>query len=132
MKKSKLFIAFLLVAFLFTITVSAVEPRWVNTRRTFVYHEYEDGIVYCGVEVTGVFEVSHINNVDITYERYLGNNQWEEVISWENLSETGYTFYFYEELSNIPSGYTYRLRVTADVYKNGVCETIEQEYENTY
>lgn len=133
MKKTKhLVLIFFACIFLFSSVVGAVEPRWVNIRRTYVHHEYEEGTVYCGVQIAGVFEVSHIDNIDIYYERYLGNDVWEEVASWTDLSTTDYLFNFFDELTNIPSGYTYRLRVTADVYKDGICETLDTDYEATY
>lgn len=134
MKKLKhLFLILFACMFLFSSIVSAVEPRWINIRRTYVNHDYVDGdTVGIGVQITGVYEISHMDNIDITYERYRGNNVWEEVASWTDLSTTNYVFNFYEELPNIPSGYTYRVRVTADVYRDGICESLDTDYEDTY
>jgi len=133
MKNTKrLFIILFALFLLFSTVASAVEPRWINIRRTFVQHAYIDGNACCAVEITGVYEISHINNIDIVFERYLGNDEWEEVSSWSDLSTTNYMFNFYEEIPNIPRGYTYRLRVTADVYKDGICESLDQDHEATY
>ena len=134
MKKLKqLIFVFFACLLLFSTLVGAVEPRWMNIRRTYVAHEYVDGdTVGIGVQITGVFEVSHINNVDIYYERYLGNNVWEEVASWTDLSVADFIFDFYEEVPNVPSGYTYRVHVTADVYKNGICESLDTANADSY
>lgn len=133
MKNTKrLLTVFFVLLLLFSTIAGAVEPRWVNIRRTFVQHIYIDGGVNCAVQITGVYEVSHINNIDIVFERYLGNDEWEEVASWTDLSTTNYMFNFSEDVPNIPRGYTYRLRVTADVYKDGICESLDEDYQATY
>jgi len=132
-KLKRLFLVFFACLLLFSSIAGAVEPRWMNIRRTYVHHQYVSGnTVGIGVEITGVFEVSHINNIDIIYERYLGSGVWEEVASWVDLSTTDFMFLFYEELPNIPSGYTYRVHVTADVYRDGICESLDTDYEDTY
>ena len=131
-KHTKILIALLTLLLLFSSIGSAVEPRWINTRRVFIYHDKIDGNAHLGIQITGVSGISHINNIDITFERYLGNNAWEEIASWTDLSTTDSIFNFNEEIPNIPSGYTYRLHMTADVYKDGVCESLDEDYEDTY
>ena len=122
MKKiSLVFLCIILI--ISTVTVSAVEPRWSNTRWVTLYHEYISGDAHCEVEIRGRSGTTRIDNIDISL--YLLYGDFAALIkNWENLYVNESVFYFYEIVENVQSGFVYRLIVSADVHLDGTVESI--------
>lgn len=117
------FVFLCIILIISSITISAVEPRWSNTRWVTLYHEYIDGDAHCEVEIGGFSGTTRIDNVDI--KLYLMHGDFGALIkNWENLYVDGSVFYFYEIVENVQSGYIYRLTVSADVHRNGTVESV--------
>lgn len=128
--KRKIVVVFCLcVALVFTHAVGAVTPRWSNIRSCFISHVYVNGSIGCDVEIAGFSDVTLISNIDIVLKKYIGNDQWQEMYSWEDMYVVGNEFDFYDEAPNMPTGCTYRLYVTAYVYRDGVPEYLDVYHE---
>ena len=113
-----------------TTVVGAVTPRWSNIRRVTIAHDHVgENVVGCDVEILGNPDATLIANIDIVLKRYLGNEHWEVVYSWEDMYVVGREFDFYEEAPNMPEDYFYRLCVTAYVYVDGVPEYLDMYHD---
>ena len=131
MKKKFIGVVFLCLVLVFTSVAGAVTPRWSNTRRVIIAHDHVgETVVGCAVDILGNPDATLIANIDIVLKRYLGNEQWEDVYSWEDMYVVGNEFDFYEEAPNIPKNYTYRLCVTAYVYVDGVPEYLDMYHDS--
>ena len=108
-----------------------ISPLWDNTAMVQISHQRIDGYACCNIEIKGLSGTTKIDNVNITLSRVSGS-QLIEVATWDNLSDTGDTFDFYEEVANVPGGYTYRLSFTADVHRNGTVESLDQFSDRYY
>ena len=108
-----------------------ISPLWDNTAMVQISHQRIDGYGCCDIEIRGFTGTTKIDNVNITLSRVSGS-KLIEVASWEDLSATGDTFDFYEEVANVPGGYTYRLSFTADVHRNGTVESLDQFSDRYY
>ena len=108
-----------------------ISPYWLNTRKIEIVHGYSDGNALCNIIITGYAGTSSIENVDIKLYKISGSSL-SLAKRWDDLSCTGNVFEFYDEVPNVSSGYTYRLEFTADVYKDGVKETIEDYHDVEY
>ncbi len=130
MKKISLaFICIILI--ISTVTVSAVEPRWSNTRWVTLYHEYINGDAHCEIEIRGFSGTTKIDNVDV--ELYKSDQNCLLLVKcWENLYVNESVFYFYEIVENVEPGYEYRLSVSADVHRNGTVESISEYHDVQY
>ncbi len=131
MKKKLAVVVCLCMVLLFTCVAEAVTPRWSNIWKCAITQVYVNGNIGCDVEILGVPEATLIANIDVVLKRYLGNDQWEVMYSWEDMYVVGNEFEFYDEAPNMPRNYTYRLCVTAYVYKDGVPEFLDL-YEETF
>ena len=133
MKKKFIGVVFLCLVLVFTSVAGAVTPRWSNIRKCAIGHNHvSDNVVWCGVEILGNPDATLISNIDVVLKRYIGNDQWEVVYSWEDMYVVGNEFDFYEEAPNIPRNYTYRLCVTAYVYVDGVPEYLDMYHDATH
>ena len=125
MKKKYIGMVCLCLVLVFTSVAGAVTPRWSNIRMCAITHVYVDGGIGCDVEIVGVSDASLIANIDVVLKRYMGNNQWEVMYSWEDMYVVGNEFDFYAVAPDMPQNYTYRLCVTAYVYVDGVPEYLD-------
>ena len=131
MKKKFIGVVFLCLVLVFTSVAEAVTPRWSNIRKCAIGHAHiSETVVGCDVEILGNSDATLIANIDVVLKRYMGNDQWETVYSWEDMYVVGNEFYFYEEAPNMPQNYTYRLCVTAYVYVDGVPEYLDMYHDN--
>lgn len=130
MKKISLFyLCFLLL--IFSHTIYSVQPKWTNTNMVTLYHENIDGDAHCEVVIQGLVGTTRIDNVDIKlYVSYQGS--LFSVEAWEDLYVNGSQFEFYDIVENIEPGLKYRLKVTADVHRNGTVESIESHLDVEY
>ena len=108
-----------------------ISPLWDNTAMVQISHQRIDGYACCDIEIRGFSGTNKIDNVNITLSRVSGS-RLIEVATWEDLSATGNTFHFYDEVPNVPGGYTYRLSFTADVHRNGTVESLDQFADKFY
>lgn len=130
MKKKFIGVVFLCLVLVFTSVAGAVTPRWSNIRKCTLGHDHiSDNVVWCDVEILGNSDATLIANIDVTLKRYIGNDQWEVMYSWEDMYVASNEFDFYGEAQNIPRNYTYRLCVTAYVYVDGVPEYLDMYYD---
>lgn len=129
MKKKYIGVVCLCLVLVFTSVAGAVTPRWSNIRKCAITHDHVGENVGCSVEILGDSDATLIANIDVVLKRYLGNDQWEVVYSWEDMYVVGNVFEFYDEAPNMPRYYTYRLCVTAYVYKNGVPEYLDMYHD---
>ena len=95
MKKKFIGVVFLCLVLVFTSVTGAVTPRWSNIRRCAITHDHVGENVGCSVEITGNSDATLIANIDVTLKRYIGNDQWEVMYSWEDMYVVGYEFDFY-------------------------------------
>ena len=130
MKKRFIGVVCLCLVLVFTSVAGAVTPRWSNIRKCTLGHDHiSETVVACDVEILGNPDATLIANIDVTLKRYIGNDQWEVVYSWEDMYVASREFNFYDEVPNIPRNYTYRLCVTAYVYVDGVPEYLDLYYD---
>ena len=108
-----------------------ISPLWDNTAMVQISHQRIDGYACCDIEIQGFSGTTKIDNVNITLSRVSGS-QLIEVATWDDLSDTGDTFHFYDEVANVPGGYTYRLSFTADVHRNGTVESLDHFSDRYY
>ena len=126
MKKKLVGVVFLCLVLVFTCVAEAVTPRWANIRRVTIAHDHlSESVVGCDVEIVGNPDATLIANIDIVLKRYIGNDQWEVMYSWEDMYVASNEFIFYDEAPDMPEDYTYRLCVTAYVYVDGVPEYLD-------
>lgn len=130
MKKKFIGVVCLCLVLVFTSVAGAVTPRWANIRKCAIAHAHVGENIGCSVEILGVPEASLIANIDVVLKRYMGNGQWDVVYSWEDMYVVGNEFEFYDEAPNMPRNYTYRLCVTAYIYKDGVPEYLDQYHDS--
>lgn len=116
---------------LILLPTSAITPRWLNTRRILIQHENISGTAWCEVQIAGKTGTTKIDNINITLSRISGTAEIP-IAKWENLSVTGSTFNFFEGVDNVPTGYLYRLSITANVHKDGFIEEIEDYSDTEY
>ena len=131
MKKKIAGVICLCLVLVFTSVAGAVTPRWSNIWKCAMSHAHvSDNVVACEVEILGNPDATLMANIDVILKRYMGNDQWEDVYSWEDMYVVGNEFEFYDEAPNMPRNYTYRLCVTAYIYKDGVPEYLDQYHDS--
>ena len=139
MKNKKLLVLALSLIFMLSVIAlpicaaadPTISPLWDNTDMVQISHQRIDGYACCDIEIQGFSGTTKIDNVNITLSRVSGS-QLIEVATWDDLSDTGDTFDFYDEVANVPGGYTYRLSFTADVHRNGTVESLDQFSDRYY
>lgn len=132
MRKRAAVLCFICMVLVFTCVAEAVTPRWANIRSCIISMGYINGGIGCDVEINGFSGVTLISNIDIVLKKYIGNDQWQEVYRWDDMYCVGDEFNFYDEAPNMPTGCTYRLYVTAYVYRDGVPEYLDVYHEGFY
>lgn len=118
-----------LVVGVLLVPVSAVEPRWSNTRLVIIQHGYFDGSAECVIEILG-YSGATISNVDITLSKWNGE-RFVLVASIVNAYSDDKDFEFFWTVPNVDPYYTYRLAFTAEVHRNGTVEEISM-YKDVY
>lgn len=109
-----------------------ISPYWLNTFKVYMCHDWNDGDAVCLIEVVGYSGVTLINNIDITFLQEDYNGGWTEIARWDDLSVSGDYFLWQETVEDTPYGYTYRLTLSFDIYRNGVVEHIDDYFDRQY
>lgn len=118
-----------------SLYVSADEatPYWTHTSDVIIVHTYV-GNSKCRYQVIidGYTGTTLIDNVDLRLYRIVDDDLMV-LEGWVfNLSETGDQFEHSGTFDNVLEGYVYRLKVTADVHRNGTVESIDCYWDVQY
>lgn len=129
MKTKKLLSIILLLILSFNIVslpilADDIMPRWQNIFSVTINHGLDDSTACCYVRVKAYSGTDKIDNIDINLYQMVGS-ALILVASWNDLSTTGDEFTFYDEVSDVVGGYTYRLAITADVHRYGYVEQLD-------
>lgn len=100
---------------------------WTNTDLVSVDLSFDGGRGVCGAYVLGKSETSQIT-ATVVLARKNANGSLTPVKTWSGLSTTGDLLLF-DGTYYVTTGYTYRLTITATVYRYGVGETVTGYYE---
>ena len=100
---------------------------WVNTSTLYVTLSFSGSRAICGAYVLGVSGTTEISG-SATLARKNSNGTYTTVKSWNNLYAADDILTF-DGSWYVSTGYTYRLTITATVYRNGVGETVSGYYE---
>ena len=137
MKKSILVLLCIVMVFQFIAlpiyaSASQVTPYWSNTNEVTISHMYSGGKSIYQVEIVGYLGTTLIDNVDIKLYRIVTDSIMV-LDGWKlNLSQTGDEFNYSGSFENVLTGYVYRLKVTADVHRNGTVESIDCYWDVQY
>jgi len=99
-----------------------VQTRYTNTSSITVVLSFNNGKGTLSGSVYGKPGASSITGYAVL-ERLNSDGTYTEVASWTGLSATGNTLLF-SKTYYVSRWYTYRLTLTATVYKDGVGETV--------
>lgn len=137
MKKIFSFVMACIFIIVFTFSANAqvidsASPYWLNTFKIYMCHDWNQGDADCVIEVVGYSGVTLINNIDITFLQEDYNGGWTEIARWDDLSVASDYFLWEETIENTPYGYTYRLTLSFDIYRNGTVEHIDEYFDKMY
>lgn len=106
----------------------SISPQWTNVNDVTLDLYFENGEACC----SGIIRaLSGTSKISATFKLERKNaSGWTLVKSWSKSSSTNSLSFF--ETDAVTSGFTYRLRVSADVKRNGVTETISNSVEGNY
>lgn len=106
----------------------SISPLWDNVNDITLDMYYENGAANCSGKIralSGTTKISAIFKLERkTSSGWILEKSWSKSASTNSLS-------FYEAYG-VPSGYTYRLSVTADVIRNGSTETVNTSVSGNY
>ena len=125
-----LLVVFSLMVGVLLVPVSAVEPRWTNTRLVILQHGYVNGSAECVMAIDGCLGAT-ISNVDITLSKWNGD-RFVLVASIVNAYSDDQCFEFYWIVPNVELYCTYRLAFTAEVHRNGTVEELSMHKDVFY
>ncbi|AGL02458.1 hypothetical protein [Desulfoscipio gibsoniae] len=104
-----------------------LSPQWTNTTSVNVNLSFDDGKGTCGARVLGKSGVTKITG-KVVLARKNSDGTYTAVKTWSNLKTTGEKLLF-DKTYYVTTGYSYRLTITATVYRNGTGETVSGSYE---
>lgn len=134
----KIFSAILITSMLFAIFIFPTNAQknsilWFNTYSVEIAHDcVTGGSAECLIRITGYSGTTLIDNVDIKLSRKIDSTTWVSVATWNNLSESGTMFTFFDTVDNVLPYYIYRLSFTAEVHRNGTTEYLNQYHDVYY
>ena len=99
-----------------------ITPYYINLQNITVELEAISNKLELYCDITGFTGTTSITATAIL-ERQNSNGSYTEVTRWDNLSATG-RYLSFDESYYVATGYTYRLRINATVYLNGVGESV--------
>lgn len=105
-----------------------ISPQWDNVNDITLDMYYENGKANCSGKIRALSGTTKIS-ATFKLERKTSTG-WKFEKSWSKSVSTS-TLSFYETYA-VPSGYTYRLSVTADVTRNGLTETVTSSVSGNY
>lgn len=105
----------------------SIGVQWINTALIDVTLSFDGSKAICGACVIGKVGVTEIAG-KVTLEQKKSDGTYATVKTWDNLYADDYILTF-DGAYYVSKGYTYRLTITATVYRNGVSETVSGYYE---
>ncbi len=100
---------------------------WDNTTSVDVNLTVSAGKAVCGACVIGRPDVTQITGT-VELARKNSDNSYTAVKTWSDLKAQGNKL-IVDKTYYVTKGYTYRLLITANVYRNGSSETVSGSYE---
>ncbi len=108
-------------------TQISVFPQWTNTDVVNISLSFNGSKGSCGACVLGKTGTTEITGT-VVLSRKNSNGTYTTVKTWSGLDATGSKLIF-DATYYVTTGYTYRLTITATVYRNGTSETVSGYYE---
>jgi hypothetical protein len=102
--------------------------RWSSTSSIDINLSFNGSKAICGACVQGWSDVKKITGTAVL-SRKNSNGTYTTVKTWNNLNVAGNRLIF-DNIYYVTRGYTYRLTITATVYRNGIGETVSGYFEN--
>ncbi|MDK2967465.1 hypothetical protein [Lacrimispora sp.] len=102
--------------------------QWASTSSIDINLSFAGSKAICGACVQGWSDVKNITGTAVL-SRKNSNGSYTTVKTWKNLNVAGNRLIF-DGRYYVLRGYTYRLTITATVYRNGVGETVSGYFEN--
>lgn len=109
-------------------TSGNISIQWVNTALIDISLSFDGGKALCGVIVVGQPDTNQISAM-VKLERKNSNGTYTEVKTWSGLSAAD-DMLIVDKSYYVTKGYTYRLSVTAIVYRYGYGEVVSGSFEN--
>lgn len=110
-----------------SVDSGTVEVKWDNTHLVDINLSFQGSKAICGACVIAKPGTTKITGTAVL-ERKNKDGTYTEVKTWKDLYSDDYIMIF-DGVCYISTGYTYRLKITATVYRNGTSETISGDYE---
>lgn len=108
-------------------TQKSVSPQWTNTDVINLSLSFSGSKGSCGACVIGKTGTTEITGT-VVLSRKNSDGTYTAVKTWNGLDATGNMLIF-DSAYYVTTGYTYRLTITAKVYRNGTGETVSGYYE---
>ncbi len=102
-------------------------PQWDNTTSVEISLSFDGSKAICGACVIGKPGTTEITGQAVLARRN-SNGTYTTVKTWSGLKTTGNILTF-DAIYYVSSGYTYRLTISATVYRNGTGETVTGYHE---
>ena len=102
---------------------NGIAPHWDNTRVCFPALTFSGTTAVCDVTIQGMSGTTEIDPT-ITLQKKKASGGFSADTSWEPSASNGDSFYWSDTRPNCTSGTDYRLKIVADVTRNGTTETI--------
>jgi len=110
-----------------SISLGDIGVQWTNTSSIDINLSFEGSKAICGAIVIGKVGVNEIR-AKVTLERKNSDGTYTVVKTWDNLySDKSYLIF--DKIYYVSTGYTYRLAITATVYRDGYGETVYGDFE---
>lgn len=126
LRKRILSLALILVAALALSSAAlaaGVSPLWDNTLSCNPTFFFSGTTAKCSVSIRGESGTTEIDPT-ITLQKKKASGGFSADTSWEPSASNGDSFYWSDTRPNCISGTDYRLKIVADVTRNGTTETI--------
>lgn len=111
----------------FTNKAPINSPMFENTAGVYITLSFSGTDAVCGAQVTGLTGTTVSATVFLEQKV---NGVYEIIKVWNGLSSTNNLFIF-DGRYQVTKGYTYRLTIYANVYRNGTVEAVSNYVENT-
>lgn len=108
-------------------TLDIPVAKWSNTSSIDINLSFNGSKAICGACVQGWSDASNITGTAVL-SRKNSNGTYTTVKKWSNLKTTSNRLIF-DNSYYVSRGYTYRLTITATVYRNGNGETVSGYFE---
>nr|WP_314461341.1 hypothetical protein [uncultured Clostridium sp.] len=102
--------------------------KWASTSSIDINLSFNGSKAICGACVQGWSDVKKITGTAVL-SRKNSNGTYTTVKTWNGLSVAGNRLIF-DNIYYVTRGYTYRLTMTATVYRNGIGEKVSGYFEN--